>query len=271
MNIFSRKTEEPVYSKEIAMVHDEFNSAGEKLYQEALKIINSTSLLNEEKVQRLIKLGFTATKEVVDAQEVIAKRKINEEMVETIAYYRTKYPLNKFITEDQVKEICSKYGLIYGKISSYTGFVPERNMKAIEAFAFDEDDIRAYKDHRNGSMWRTSDRRELKRGEHKVIKMQQDYKRSQYIDAIAKNDNNLADYYASSMMNDYIYKDTDMLIAAPKKDFNITEKHEIKNFRLSLKPVPDPVVLAPVIGGYLIVTAWGDEASDPLVRNEINN
>jgi len=35
--------------------------------------------------------------------------------------------------------------------------------------------------------------------------------------------------------------------------------------------IPDPVVLQPVKGGYLILTAWGDEASDPLVMNEINN
>jgi len=34
---------------------------------------------------------------------------------------------------------------------------------------------------------------------------------------------------------------------------------------------PDPVVLYPVEKGYIIVTAWGDEASDPLVANEQMN
>ena len=33
----------------------------------------------------------------------------------------------------------------------------------------------------------------------------------------------------------------------------------------------DPIVLAKVKGGYLIVTAWGDEATDDLVFNHINN
>ena len=33
----------------------------------------------------------------------------------------------------------------------------------------------------------------------------------------------------------------------------------------------DPVVLQPVMGGYMILAAWGDEASDPLVVNEQNN
>src|SRR5512133_2648184 len=96
--------EEPQYSEAITMVHDEFNSAGEKLYQEALKIINSTKLLNEEKVKRLKALGFTASKEVVEAEKVLSERRMNEETVKRIEYYRTKYPLNKFITEDQIKQ-----------------------------------------------------------------------------------------------------------------------------------------------------------------------
>jgi hypothetical protein len=33
----------------------------------------------------------------------------------------------------------------------------------------------------------------------------------------------------------------------------------------------DPIVLQPVDGGYLVVTAWGDEASDPLVVNANRN
>lgn len=35
--------------------------------------------------------------------------------------------------------------------------------------------------------------------------------------------------------------------------------------------VPDPVVLQPVKGGFLIVCAWGEEASDEIVVNEKMN
>ena len=35
--------------------------------------------------------------------------------------------------------------------------------------------------------------------------------------------------------------------------------------------IPDPVVLQPVCGGYLIVCAWGDEASDEIVVNQQMN
>ncbi|MBK8366268.1 MAG: hypothetical protein IPL10_02335 [Bacteroidetes bacterium] len=37
------------------------------------------------------------------------------------------------------------------------------------------------------------------------------------------------------------------------------------------KVIPDPVVLQPVHYGFLIVTAWGDEASDDIVVNPKNN
>jgi hypothetical protein len=33
----------------------------------------------------------------------------------------------------------------------------------------------------------------------------------------------------------------------------------------------DPVVLMPVNGGFLIVTAWGDESNDSLIFNGVKN
>ena len=44
-----------------------------------------------------------------------------------------------------------------------------------------------------------------------------------------------------------------------------------EGYKLVKKHIPDPVVLQPVKGGYLIITAWGDEASDPLVINPLMN
>jgi hypothetical protein len=56
-------------------------------------------------------------------------------------------------------------------------------------------------------------------------------------------------------------------IVAPEKDFDMTGK-EVRNRKVEIK---DPIVLQPVKYGYLILTAWGDEASDPIVVNQINN
>ena len=70
------------------------------------------------------------------------------------------------------------------------------------------------------------------------------------------------------------YSKAPLEICAPVKDFN-TKGMELKDFKLSKIEIPDPVVLQPVnFKGekyYLIVTAWGDEASDELVVNETLN
>ena len=66
---------------------------------------------------------------------------------------------------------------------------------------------------------------------------------------------------------------TSLKIAAPLKDMK-KEGYKLKG-RIFTKEIPDPVVLAPIkyenVGLYCIVTAWGDEASDPIVVNETSN
>jgi hypothetical protein len=57
-------------------------------------------------------------------------------------------------------------------------------------------------------------------------------------------------------------------IVAPEKDFDMTGKM-VRDRKVM--EIPDPVVLQPVRWGFLIVTAWGDEASDPIIVNTINN
>lgn len=63
-------------------------------------------------------------------------------------------------------------------------------------------------------------------------------------------------------------------IVAPSNDFDM-KNMQIKDFQLSAKPAPDPIVLQPVwFKGkkhYLIVTAWGLEAGDESVVNANHN
>ena len=74
----------------------------------------------------------------------------------------------------------------------------------------------------------------------------------------------------------YSKENVHLAICAPLKDMNMQGMkldgvHMVKDV-----PVPDPVVLMPKnhkngTVGYLILTAWGDEASDELVVNQNNN
>lgn len=83
-------------------------------------------------------------------------------------------------------------------------------------------------------------------------------------------------YGGHSRNRDTEYKLCPLEIAAPQKDFDMTN-FKTENFKVVpvVREIPDPVVLQPVIYRgekyYLIQTAWGEEASDNLVRNEIFN
>ena len=72
---------------------------------------------------------------------------------------------------------------------------------------------------------------------------------------------------------DDIIENQSLLICAPPKDMDLKGLHKIGAIFTSLVTVtvPDPVVLHPCKGGYLIIAAWGDEASDEIVVNNINN
>lgn len=278
--------EKPIrkYSKEIEQVHHEFEIASELLYAEAVEILTNNKINNPDKINRLRDLGFCAVKEVVEVAEKEEKTKLSQQTIDFIQKYKREYPLNKFITIEQVETICGKYGLAYGEIARFYGFVPEKNLKDIEQFSS------KYKFKSATFIPYSSDRRydgekhiisiedaiitspDQEKGEHgfltmgiingKSIRMQQqvsgwdgyNFYGSMIIDGISRSGR--------------ICINT-LSIAAPQKDFNM-QGMTVKKFQIT-KEVPDPVVLQPIKGGFLIVTAWGDEASDPIVMNELNN
>lgn len=228
------------YPTEIEQIHHEFEIAGELILQEAIRIIQSTKIDNLLKVDRLKKLGFTSAEEVKMATEKIKQVEVSQSLAEKIQYYQFKYPLLKFITLEQLQNICSKYNLAYGEVSLYKGFVPDKNLKIIEEVysKIDEKDCQ----EKIGSI-----------STHGSNKGQVEW-----------DGGNSASRYKN------IYKEFKtihpLIIAAPKNDFNM-EGMEVKNYAIT-KRIPDPVVMQPVIGGYLILTAWGDEASDENVVNQ---
>jgi hypothetical protein len=241
----NEKTEsKPQYAEAITMVHKEFLTAGDKLYESALRFINEPLKVNKEKIGRLKKLGFTLTKEVVLTEKSLAKEAESETILNRIKYYRDKYPLYKFITEEKIQTICEKYGLIYGDVSSYKGFVPDKNLKDMELFHVDQEDIdEIYTSGLTGWMDMTL--------------------------LYGWGQRNIGNTPLPAPTPEIIKeKIPAFYIAAPQKDFDTSDK-EIKKFKL--QPIPDPVVMCKVRNGYLIITAWGDEASDPLIKNEIVN
>ncbi len=267
---------EPKQTQEqiIQEIHNSFYSESGKLLYQAenpTPLVSNQALLLE-KSERLKKLGFGNTKDVAAAQNeeerlsVIRQENFEAESLrKAIMYFKQKYPQYKFIPESSVIKICEKYNLIYGEVSRYKGFVPEKNLKAIEAFKIKPED-ECYAVYEN-SAWLGSER--VVRYQPKTIQHNRSYRDNNGLSSESR-------WLLSARMTSYESAPLacPLEIAAPQSDFN-TEGMEIKNKRLRKIEVPDPIVLKPVFfegsKHYLIVTAWGLEASDELVVNEQMN
>lgn len=275
------------YPKEVLEIHHEFENASKKLIKEAQKIINdklSPSLDNKNKL--LKQAGFINVPEFINVKNILEEQKLNKELINLINYYSVNYPFNKFITEEQVKEICHKYNLVCGDVERFKGFVPEKNLKEIINFKLKDKDKILIGITKSGKTLYFEDAvvytkpgsnycRIYKKGD------EGDYSKHAFRGNCRKNlkdisfyssdSNNIFGYAHLGPLNFRLESSEDLKICAPVKDMDISDLQLEEGYKLVKKHIPDPVVLQPVKGGYLIITAWGDEASDPLVINPLMN
>ena len=278
------------YPKEVQEIHHAFETAADRLLEEAKSVIDQSSNLNLEKVKRLSALGFKQANEVVKGQQVIKKVEFSQEQIDLVEKYKRQYPRNKFITEDQVIEICNKYGLVTAGASCYRGFVPEKNLQEIEAFdeiyKCSEKQMYICEDGSHIDMTGTVIRKTSSNYFHffnKYNKGSVSYEQPISGDhAFQSNDG--VNFYADGTINGKYYNLTGsrkrfninnkvepFLICAPLKDMDV-EGQTLKNKvfftpKLIKVEVPDPVVLHKVDGGFIVVTAWGDESHDPILKD----
>lgn len=249
------------YPKEVQEIHHEFENAGEKLLEEAYRIIGEQPVFNKTKIERLQKFGFSQVKENIEASGIIKTIELSESHIQFVKYYKKQYPHHKFITQEQVKAICHKYNLVCGDVSRFIGFVPEKNLNDLENFKLKKDELENLKIDET-----------YERNENSIYKT---YSVSKFINDKYPDSQSVIDAITSGklapMSGKYIINDG-LKICAPVKDMDISGLELKEGYKLERKiEIPDPVVLQPVEGGYLILTAWGDEASDPLVMNENHN
>jgi hypothetical protein len=292
--------EKTITAKEI---HADFYGAEERLYVEAIGLSKGTLVKNSSKADRLKKIGFGNAKPIKDDIELEKKRSVSGHMIHCIEYFRTYYPQNKFITEAEVKILCEKYGLLLGDASSYIGDMPEKNLQDIEQFKLRKEDWK----EKSSSPWfswadspspqaglinlfRPSSQAADEYGTY-LTKPRQSGRTRLYDDLLANymmaKDEMAMQLGISQSRQGVIgvdpyrkedkpepkkeYEQPAFKICAPKEDFN-TRGYEIRDgYRL----VYDPIVLQSVskdgINGYLLVTAWGDEATDDVVKNPASN
>lgn len=248
----------PSYPKIVQEIHDEFMSAGDKVLAQAKEIIANAKITNEQKSNQLESLGFRSTKEVIEAQLVKDKRAEQEKIATAITDMQQLFPNNKVITEEIIEKICNKYSLIFGEVGQYKGFVPQKNADDIARF---------YKNHPEEEVeyvrqWLGI----MSRFDSIDIVSKSDYESAIAITELSRKHNMTNQY------NFRYYKRTPKLnICAPLKDMN-TNGYKVKG-HLLVKNIPDPIVTKLKIHEngtkvHIILTAWGDEASDPMVTNE---
>lgn len=225
----------------IQEIHAAFNNSALESFKEAQRIIDTTPEI-DDKLKTLESLGFTAVKGLTDArssQDKLIKAKAE---ANRILYFQQTYPQYKYITAPQIKSICDKYGLAWGNVSKYIGEVPSKNVGEILKFKQNNpvkpEDWRYHKTY-IGAM------------SYDIIEIT----KSEY------------DSYRGTNPSYRVRVEhtTSFDICAPIKDMNLDRSEKVNG---RYQDIPDPVVLFPVRGGYLIISAWGDEASDELVVNQ---
>lgn len=254
------------YPQIVYEIHNEFLTAGDKILEQAKKVLNESAKKSMEKGHRLSAIGFKNVPEVVHAMSIF----VTDKIAKLVEYYFVNYPNNKFITEEQVRGICLKYNLFCGDISLFKGFVPDKNLTQIEEFKIKDQD-------KNIVELRNTCVTEVSLGWYNDNELP----KQEYIIAggvlpatTTIHEEILAKAISLGVRRDLVYiqrqrKGSALQICAPLKDME-TKGMDISEYKIS-EHHPDPVVLHPVNGGYLIVTAWGDESTDELVVNQTQN
>lgn len=230
-------------NKIIQEIHDSYDSSVELLLNKAKSILEKAEKEDTEVSRRLLSLGFLNSKKAVSGKKMLEEKEKALELSKLISKYQQKYPFHKFITMEKVKEINQKYGLICVPAHLYTGDIPLKNLEEIENFKCDEEDS-TFSAHWEIGKYSTTtnfvnkkDIEEAKKG----------------IGSRSLKKSEEEPFYISCPPSDV------------KKDPNY---RIVGTFAVKMEKIEDPIVLKPVIGGFLIVSKWGLEAQDPSLFNE---
>lgn len=224
------------YPAAIQEIHKTVDMSSDRALAEARKILFDLENANDTKAARLEKLGFTGIDSVKQLRELKKEKEKFQKIRDSIERYQKKYPLNKFITKQEASSVCEKYNLYIADIPFFKGFVPERNLQEMERFVSNYSITEYFK-------------QDLSKMYHESI-------------VVSKEE------YDNKIPGFNYYEHTPIFkIMAPETQFHITSGMR----KVGREIIDDPIVLLPVPEGYVVITAWGDEASDPIIVNEGNN
>lgn len=294
-NFITKKTKEVLtsvapgvntsYPKDVQKVHTEFLTAADLLLNEAKAVLTKETMKDLEKGKRLNSLGFSKSTEGSKVKEVESKIEFSKEVIELVNKYKIQYPGYKFISKDQLESVCEKWGLLYGDVSRFTGFVPEKNLKEIERFTNKYDFSHMWVDSRGGNIYDMTGYSPYFHNNYshfalsKYVKNAQISKDFNFRESVFQGTGDFRSPFFEGFYSDGIinseYKSIDgrmspckLQICAPLKYMD-TEGMRIINHKVVIDD--DPIVLQPVKGGFLIVSMWADEQFDPSDEETFRN
>lgn len=295
----------PSAKKIVQKIHNEIDTAQDRLLQQAEKIIAETSVTVDTKIidkaARLKKLGFANAVEVATADHVereTKKQRVTmiktKEEAELLQYYKQAYPFHKFLTEEELQRICDKYGLIYAPVASYIKDVPEKNLSEIEnATRLKKEDAAFDKILVTITDFWSDVPKDLQKSISGTLECYTHEFEKQYL---GKNINGIqisVDWFMRAAVErgykgtynpgQMLFKNADvetvskegLFIAAPRSYFNLDglgkqTKHGY--FSSKKSNIKDPIVFRHCRGKMIRVeTKWGLEASDESLVNETMN
>lgn len=219
-------------------IHEDFMSVVERHISEEERFLKQALEDNREtyeRGERLCELGFGGPECNFYVMHQIRKVEL-EENLKAKNYFNTKYPKYKFILHKDLLSLCDKYGLFCSDAKQFVAEIPEKNLVEIEKA---KNEVKA-EDMGHLSHQGT--------GFYSVLQLEEEEMTSAGI--------------------------APFRVVANLECFSEWAQQSLKKQRVA-STIPDPIVLMPVANGrhagYLIVTAWGDEASLPEVVNEKMN
>lgn len=291
-------------------IHAEFDSAESRILDQCDTILAELQIPTETQIEKKAKLlqqlGFENSETVKQAsvlkertREIETKIHLTKQQADLIRSYKVKYPLEKFITVEELERICNKYNLIHAPVKNYIKDIPEKNVLEMTNYKrldyYDREDT-SYK-----LIGLKSNYLLQVFGKIEPIFTSYDLKRVNYnFDALKEWINKgertfgycIAHYGIDGNkgkeepnINDYDFKSIEkinksgLFIAAPSSHFNLDgldKKSQYGYFNVEKYEVKDPVVFEYCKNNICrIVTKWGTEDDqaylDPLLTNEIEN
>ncbi len=283
-----KRKENPSGDELVLQIHNEFDSAEERLLQGADKVLKELGIITESQMEKHAELhkqlGFHNSKIAKEHSDINRKLTISKELAGLIHYYKQNYPIQKFLTEDELNRICEKYNLIYAPVGNYIENVPEKNLaeianvRPIDKLHEQEDKYSvavsfagdSYTNKQMNSFFKNPIPVSAELAREITSRSLHWWPLCERLGYSGKEPT-----FQSGINHTIIKEDRQgLFIAAPKSHFDLDGVEMASKFgyaSISRIVVRDPIVFRYCKGGIQVLSKWGLEASDPLVVNEKMN